>query len=135
MSPLSTFLFPCQYVNLKRHVLHHYIKSKPMFSSHRTLYTDGQASIPKLAEKLTLELVHHIEVVLPRITLTQCHFCFTRASTLTAVRLFLLLLPRDPYLGWRSKWRKNWSRRALSWRSTATGRQLTRPRDLSSSWM
>lgn len=56
-----------------------------MFSSHRTLYTDGQASIPKLAEKLTLELVHHIEVALPRITLTQCHFCFTLASTLTVV--------------------------------------------------
>lgn len=69
-----------------------------MFSSHRSLYTDGQASIPKLAEKLTLELVHHIEVASPRITLPQCHFCFTRTSTLTAVRLSFLL-PRDPCLG------------------------------------
>lgn len=37
-----------------------------MFFSHRTLYTDGQASVPKLAEKLTLELVDHIEVAPPR---------------------------------------------------------------------
>ncbi|XP_071393376.1 interferon-induced GTP-binding protein Mx3-like [Centroberyx affinis] len=32
-----------------------------------TLYDDGQASIPKLAEKLTLELVNHIEKSLPRL--------------------------------------------------------------------
>lgn len=41
-----------------------------MYSFHRTLYTDGQASIPKLAEKLTIELVHHIEVASPRDTLS-----------------------------------------------------------------
>ena len=28
-----------------------------------TLYNDGLATVPKLAEKLTLELVHHIEVI------------------------------------------------------------------------
>ncbi|XP_033821869.1 interferon-induced GTP-binding protein Mx-like [Periophthalmus magnuspinnatus] len=32
-----------------------------------TLYKEGYATIPKLAEKLTLELVHHIETSLPRL--------------------------------------------------------------------
>ncbi|XP_046880725.1 interferon-induced GTP-binding protein Mx3-like [Hypomesus transpacificus] len=32
-----------------------------------TLYNEGHATIPKLAEKLTLELVHHIERSLPRL--------------------------------------------------------------------
>nr|QGU21439.1 interferon-induced GTP binding protein Mx [Planiliza haematocheilus] len=32
-----------------------------------TLYDEGQATVPKLAEKLTLELVHHIEKSLPRL--------------------------------------------------------------------
>ncbi|XP_029907834.1 interferon-induced GTP-binding protein Mx [Myripristis murdjan] len=32
-----------------------------------TLYDEGNATIPKLAEKLTLELVHHIEKSLPRL--------------------------------------------------------------------
>lgn len=59
-----------------------------MFFSHRTLYTDGQASVPKLAEKLTLELVHHIEVAPPRGCISTVT-SLTRASTLTA----LLLVP------------------------------------------
>lgn len=29
-----------------------------------TLYDEGYATVPKLAEKLTLELVHHIEVTI-----------------------------------------------------------------------
>ncbi|TWW61792.1 interferon-induced GTP-binding protein Mx-like [Takifugu flavidus] len=33
----------------------------------QTLYDNGQATIPKLAEKLTLELVNHIEKSLPRL--------------------------------------------------------------------
>lgn len=39
-----------------------------MLSSHylnncfSTLYEEGHATVPNLAEKLTLELVHHIEV-------------------------------------------------------------------------
>lgn len=32
-----------------------------------TLYKEGFATVPKLAEKLTLELVHHIELSLPRL--------------------------------------------------------------------
>uniref|UniRef100_A0A3Q0RRS7 Interferon-induced GTP-binding protein Mx n=1 Tax=Amphilophus citrinellus TaxID=61819 RepID=A0A3Q0RRS7_AMPCI len=32
-----------------------------------TLYSEGHATVPKLAEKLTLELVHHIEKSLPRL--------------------------------------------------------------------
>ncbi|XP_044023594.1 interferon-induced GTP-binding protein Mx isoform X2 [Siniperca chuatsi] len=32
-----------------------------------TLYNEGHATVPKLAEKLTLELVHHIEKSLPRL--------------------------------------------------------------------
>uniref|UniRef100_A0AAV2M8V9 GED domain-containing protein n=1 Tax=Knipowitschia caucasica TaxID=637954 RepID=A0AAV2M8V9_KNICA len=35
--------------------------------SSSTLYEDDLATIPKLAEKLTLELVHHIELSLPRL--------------------------------------------------------------------
>ncbi|XP_075870264.1 interferon-induced GTP-binding protein Mx-like [Nelusetta ayraudi] len=45
-------------------------REKAFFEAHayfQTLYTDGQASIPKLAEKLTLELVDHIEKSLPRL--------------------------------------------------------------------
>ncbi|KAK5934394.1 hypothetical protein CgunFtcFv8_014798 [Champsocephalus gunnari] len=45
-------------------------KEKTFFSDHvffHSLYNDGHATIPKLAEKLTLELVHHIEKSLPRL--------------------------------------------------------------------
>ncbi|XP_030636498.1 interferon-induced GTP-binding protein Mx3-like [Chanos chanos] len=41
-----------------------FFKDHPHFS---TLYEEGHATIPKLAEKLTLELVHHIEKSLPRL--------------------------------------------------------------------
>uniref|UniRef100_A0A4W6D5P1 Interferon-induced GTP-binding protein Mx n=1 Tax=Lates calcarifer TaxID=8187 RepID=A0A4W6D5P1_LATCA len=37
------------------------------FSCRSTLYNDGHATVSKLAEKLTLELVHHIERSLPRL--------------------------------------------------------------------
>nr|Q6PW23.1 RecName: Full=Interferon-induced GTP-binding protein Mx; AltName: Full=Interferon-inducible Mx protein [Epinephelus coioides]AAS82739.1 interferon-inducible Mx protein [Epinephelus coioides] len=43
---------------------------KAFFRDHvhfHTLYNEGQATVPKLAEKLTLELVHHIERSLPRL--------------------------------------------------------------------
>ncbi|XP_076879385.1 interferon-induced GTP-binding protein Mx3-like [Brachyhypopomus gauderio] len=43
---------------------------KAFFKDHgqfSTLYDEGKATIPKLAEKLTLELVHHIEKSLPRL--------------------------------------------------------------------
>uniref|UniRef100_A0A3Q2VCS5 Interferon-induced GTP-binding protein Mx n=1 Tax=Haplochromis burtoni TaxID=8153 RepID=A0A3Q2VCS5_HAPBU len=33
----------------------------------QTLFDEGQATVPKLAEKLTLELVHHIQTSLPRL--------------------------------------------------------------------
>ncbi|XP_075952230.1 interferon-induced GTP-binding protein Mx-like [Anarhichas minor] len=45
-------------------------REKAFFSDHvhfNTLYNDGHACIPKLAEKLTLELVNHIERSLPRL--------------------------------------------------------------------
>ncbi|XP_071349759.1 interferon-induced GTP-binding protein Mx [Trachinotus anak] len=45
-------------------------REKAFFTAHlhfHTLYNDGQATVPKLAEKLTLELVHHIEKSLPRL--------------------------------------------------------------------
>ncbi|XP_071393378.1 interferon-induced GTP-binding protein Mx [Centroberyx affinis] len=45
-------------------------REKEFFKEHaflRTLYDEGHATIPKLAEKLTLELVHHIEKSLPRL--------------------------------------------------------------------
>uniref|UniRef100_A0A3B3CZ78 Interferon-induced GTP-binding protein Mx n=1 Tax=Oryzias melastigma TaxID=30732 RepID=A0A3B3CZ78_ORYME len=44
-------------------------KEKTFFQkhSHFHLYYDGRASVPKLAEKLTLELVHHIQKSLPRL--------------------------------------------------------------------
>ncbi|XP_027134816.1 interferon-induced GTP-binding protein Mx [Larimichthys crocea] len=45
-------------------------REKAFFKDHayfHTLYNDGHATVPKLAEKLTLELVHHIEKSLPRL--------------------------------------------------------------------
>ncbi|XP_040015312.1 interferon-induced GTP-binding protein Mx isoform X2 [Xiphias gladius] len=45
-------------------------REKAFFTDHvhfHTLYNDGHATVPKLAEKLTLELVHHIERSLPRL--------------------------------------------------------------------
>ncbi|KAM3620747.1 uncharacterized protein V6R79_001460 [Siganus canaliculatus] len=45
-------------------------REKFFFKDHlhfATLYNDGHATVPKLAEKLTLELVHHIEKSLPRL--------------------------------------------------------------------
>uniref|UniRef100_A0A3Q1KEK0 Interferon-induced GTP-binding protein Mx n=1 Tax=Anabas testudineus TaxID=64144 RepID=A0A3Q1KEK0_ANATE len=45
-------------------------REKAFFKEHvhfYTLYNDGHATVPKLAEKLTLELVHHIERSLPRL--------------------------------------------------------------------
>ncbi|KAM4613323.1 interferon-induced GTP-binding protein Mx3-like isoform 1-T2 [Polymixia lowei] len=45
-------------------------REKAFFEEHThfsTLYEDGQASVPKLAEKLTLELYKHIEDSLPRL--------------------------------------------------------------------
>ncbi|XP_053171138.1 interferon-induced GTP-binding protein Mx [Scomber japonicus] len=45
-------------------------REKAYFKDHvyfHTLYNDGLATVPKLAEKLTLELVHHIERSLPRL--------------------------------------------------------------------
>ncbi|XP_027131550.1 interferon-induced GTP-binding protein Mx [Larimichthys crocea] len=45
-------------------------REKAFFKDHayfHTLYNDGHATVPKLAEKLTLELVHHIERSLPRL--------------------------------------------------------------------
>ncbi|XP_047203749.1 interferon-induced GTP-binding protein Mx-like [Girardinichthys multiradiatus] len=45
-------------------------REKDFFKNHayfHTLYNEGHATVPKLAEKLTLELVHHIEKSLPRL--------------------------------------------------------------------
>ncbi|XP_067444126.1 interferon-induced GTP-binding protein Mx [Thunnus thynnus] len=45
-------------------------REKAFFKDHvyfHTLYNDGLATVPKLAEKLTLELVQHIERSLPRL--------------------------------------------------------------------
>ncbi|XP_029630841.1 interferon-induced GTP-binding protein Mx1 [Salmo trutta] len=45
-------------------------REKAFFKEHAhlsTLYDEGHATIPKLAEKLTIELVHHIEKSLPRL--------------------------------------------------------------------
>nr|Q5U752.1 RecName: Full=Interferon-induced GTP-binding protein Mx; AltName: Full=Interferon-inducible Mx protein [Solea senegalensis]AAV49303.1 interpheron-inducible Mx protein [Solea senegalensis]ACD93188.1 Mx protein [Solea senegalensis] len=45
-------------------------REKAFFADHAhfcSLYDDGQATVPRLAEKLTLELVHHIEKSLPRL--------------------------------------------------------------------
>ncbi|XP_008289661.1 interferon-induced GTP-binding protein Mx [Stegastes partitus] len=45
-------------------------KEKAFFEDHAyfsTLYNEGHATVPMLAEKLTLELVHHIERSLPRL--------------------------------------------------------------------
>ncbi|KAF3689568.1 Interferon-induced GTP-binding protein Mx Interferon-inducible Mx protein [Channa argus] len=45
-------------------------REKAFFKEHsyfQTLYDEGQATVPKLAEKLTLELVHHIQKSLPRL--------------------------------------------------------------------
>ncbi|XP_060754445.1 interferon-induced GTP-binding protein Mx1-like [Neoarius graeffei] len=45
-------------------------KEKDFFKDHphfSTLYEEGKATIPYLAEKLTLELVHHIKQSLPRL--------------------------------------------------------------------
>nr|AGL76513.1 interferon inducible protein Mx [Epinephelus akaara] len=45
-------------------------REKAFFRDHvhsHALYNEGQATVPKLAEKLTLELVHHIERSLPRL--------------------------------------------------------------------
>uniref|UniRef100_A0A3Q3VJA8 Interferon-induced GTP-binding protein Mx n=1 Tax=Mola mola TaxID=94237 RepID=A0A3Q3VJA8_MOLML len=45
-------------------------REKAFFRDHvyfHTLYEEGHATVPNLAEKLTLELVHHIEKSLPRL--------------------------------------------------------------------
>ncbi|XP_039654490.1 interferon-induced GTP-binding protein Mx-like isoform X2 [Perca fluviatilis] len=45
-------------------------REKAFFSDHlhfQTLYDEGHATVPKLAEKLTLTLVHHIKTSLPRL--------------------------------------------------------------------
>ncbi|XP_069367181.1 interferon-induced GTP-binding protein Mx [Paralichthys olivaceus] len=45
-------------------------REKAFFADHahfHTLYNEGHATVPKLAEKLTIELVHHIERSLPRL--------------------------------------------------------------------
>ncbi|XP_040889729.1 interferon-induced GTP-binding protein Mx-like [Toxotes jaculatrix] len=45
-------------------------RERAFFTDHahfHTLFDDGHATVPKLAEKLTLELVHHIEKSLPRL--------------------------------------------------------------------
>uniref|UniRef100_A0AAQ5YT63 Interferon-induced GTP-binding protein Mx n=1 Tax=Amphiprion ocellaris TaxID=80972 RepID=A0AAQ5YT63_AMPOC len=45
-------------------------KEQAFFENHayfNILYSEGHATVPKLAEKLTLELVHHIERSLPRL--------------------------------------------------------------------
>ncbi|XP_070693695.1 interferon-induced GTP-binding protein Mx-like [Pempheris klunzingeri] len=45
-------------------------REKAFFSDHvhfRSLYDEGRATVPKLAENLTLELVHHIKKSLPRL--------------------------------------------------------------------
>ncbi|CAN9512551.1 unnamed protein product [Ophioblennius macclurei] len=45
-------------------------REKDFFEQHahfHALFNDGHATVPKLAEKLTLELVHHIEKSLPRL--------------------------------------------------------------------
>ncbi|XP_041837170.1 interferon-induced GTP-binding protein Mx [Melanotaenia boesemani] len=45
-------------------------REKAFFKDHpyfHTLYNEDHATVPKLAEKLTLELVHHIERSLPRL--------------------------------------------------------------------
>uniref|UniRef100_A0A8D3E1R7 Interferon-induced GTP-binding protein Mx n=1 Tax=Scophthalmus maximus TaxID=52904 RepID=A0A8D3E1R7_SCOMX len=45
-------------------------REKAFFNDHahfHTLYNEGQATVPKLAEKLTIELVEHIERSLPRL--------------------------------------------------------------------
>ncbi|XP_037628102.1 interferon-induced GTP-binding protein Mx isoform X2 [Sebastes umbrosus] len=45
-------------------------REKEFFNGHmhfHTLYDEGHATVPKLAEKLTLELVHHIKRSLPRL--------------------------------------------------------------------
>nr|AZL95661.1 Mx1 protein [Miichthys miiuy] len=45
-------------------------REKAFFKDHayfQTLYDEGHATVPKLAEKLTLELVHHIQKSLPRL--------------------------------------------------------------------
>uniref|UniRef100_A0A671UP42 Interferon-induced GTP-binding protein Mx n=1 Tax=Sparus aurata TaxID=8175 RepID=A0A671UP42_SPAAU len=45
-------------------------REKAFFKDHvhfHTLYNDGHATVPKLAEKLTLELVQHIEKSLPQL--------------------------------------------------------------------
>ncbi|XP_029006946.1 interferon-induced GTP-binding protein Mx-like isoform X2 [Betta splendens] len=45
-------------------------REKAFFKDHayfHSLYSDGHATVPKLAEKLTIELVHHIQRSLPRL--------------------------------------------------------------------
>ncbi|KAL0978540.1 hypothetical protein UPYG_G00171870 [Umbra pygmaea] len=66
-----------------------------------TLYDEGLATIPKLAEKLTLELVHHIEKSLPHLeeqieaklaeTNAQLERCGTGPPEDTAERFFFLI--------------------------------------------
>ncbi|TKS65634.1 Mx Interferon-inducible [Collichthys lucidus] len=46
---------------------HAYFHMYPEVFLYRILYDEGHATVPKLAEKLTLELVHHIQKSLPRL--------------------------------------------------------------------
>lgn len=51
----------------------------------RTLYNDNKATVPKLAEKLTLELVHHIEV-----TFGFTHYHYSSVDSLVTIVCFFL---------------------------------------------
>lgn len=56
----------------------------------RTLYDEGKATIPKLAEKLTLELVNHIEVAFPCIFFF-IHSQYSSVGILVAIVTSLIL--------------------------------------------
>lgn len=69
-----------------------------LYSCYSTLYNDGHATVPKLAEKLTLELVHHIEVNSSCITLTVYITMFTLGVEVDRGVFF-----RNLCLDWKSR--------------------------------
>lgn len=68
-----------------------------------TLYDEGHATVPKLAEKLTLELVHHIQVkAYRRFTLTVHYITFTLPAPCVK-RLNQCVIFRNLCLDWKNR--------------------------------
>jgi len=73
--------------------------SLSFYSCCSTLYNEGHATVPNLAEKLTLELVHHIEVSYYFISTNYLNYLITSSQVFDSCRVSSRKLCPD----WRSR--------------------------------